>query len=89
MPFSLSLSLSLSFENSVLIIEPEALGDEVLRWISVGNFVHKMAVLSGAAGLLLSLVFPSKVQLTAPLVLTSALATGVYNVSWQFDPGEE
>ena len=72
---------------SVLIIEPESLGDEVLRWISVGNFVHKIGVLSGAGAFLLSLICPSRVQLAAPLVLTSAFATGVYNVSWQFDPG--
>ena len=74
---------------SVLIIEPESLGDEVLRWIRVGNFTHKLAVLSGGSALLFSLVLPAKLSISVPLVLTSALATGVYNVSWQFDPASK
>lgn len=83
------LETALESRCSVLIIEPESLGDEVLRWISVGNFVHKIGVLSGAGAFLLSLICPSRVQLAAPLVLTSAFATGVYNVSWQFDPASK
>jgi len=83
------LETALESRCSVLIIEPEALGDEVLRWISVGNFVHKMAVLSGGAAFLLSLCFPAKVQVAAPVVCASALATALYNVSWQFDPASK
>jgi len=83
------LETALESRCSVLIIEPEALGDEVSRWISVGNFVHKTAVLSGAAAFVLSLGFPAQVRVAAPVVLASALATALYNVSWQFDPASK
>lgn len=83
------LETALESRCSILIIEPESLGDEVLRWIAVGNFVHKISVLSGAAALLFSIVLPKKIQFSAPFVIASAAATAVYNISWQFDPASK
>lgn len=38
-----------SFNESaeIIVIEPPALGNEVSRWITVGNLIHKTSVISG------------------------------------------
>jgi len=83
--------LETAFESrcSLVIIEPQSLGDEVMRWIAVGNFIHKSAVVSGLAAFASSVFLPNKVNLAAPLIAASVFATGIYNISWQHDPASK
>lgn len=45
--FEVELERALDAGYHTIIIEPTRLGDETGRWISVGNCLHKTAVLSG------------------------------------------
>lgn len=45
--FVLELERALDAECEIIVIEPTQLGDETARWISVGNYLHKIAVVSG------------------------------------------
>lgn len=45
--FQMELERALDAECEVIVIEPMQLGDETARWISVGNYLHKSAVVSG------------------------------------------
>jgi len=70
----------------VIVVEPSRLGDETARWISVGNCLHKTAVLTGLAALTTGLTWPDYPWSYTPLGVTSLFCTGLYTVSWQFDP---
>lgn len=45
--FEIELDKALDAACTVIVIEPTQLGDETSRWISVGNCLHKTAVLTG------------------------------------------
>lgn len=45
--FEIELDKALDAGCSVIVIEPTQLGEETSRWISVGNCLHKTAVISG------------------------------------------
>jgi len=68
------------------VIEPYKLGDETARWISVGNCLHKTAVLAGFGAIVAGFVWPDKPFIFVPASLLSTLCTGLYSISWQFDP---
>lgn len=45
--FEMELERALEAGVSVIVIEPEPLGEETARWIYVGNLLHEVAVYSG------------------------------------------
>lgn len=45
--FGEELERALEAGCQMIIIEPSRLGDETARWISVGNCLHKTAVIAG------------------------------------------
>lgn len=47
--FEADLDKALYAKVNYIIIEPTRLGDETGRWITVGNCLHKTAVISGLA----------------------------------------
>jgi len=69
-----------------IVIEPMRLGDTVARWITVGNCLHKTAVLSGMAGVICTFIWPRRTLAYTPLCSLSLAATGIYFLSWQSDP---
>lgn len=36
---------------AIIVIEPSQLGDETARWITAGNVLHKIAVISGLSSI--------------------------------------
>lgn len=50
--FELELERALDANCMAIIIEPVKLGDETARWITVGNFLNKTAVVSGISSIL-------------------------------------
>lgn len=82
--------LESAFESRVhhIVIEPRVIGDEVLKWITVGNFLHKTSVISGAISLLSPLLFRGKYKYNVALPLggVNLLCMTLYNFSWQHDP---
>lgn len=73
---------------SVIVIEPRVLGDEVIRWIRFGNFLHKTAVLASFISII---QLPWLSRRTANLVPLPLGLVGVscalfYNISWHGDP---
>uniref|UniRef100_T1ITV1 Transmembrane protein 11 homolog, mitochondrial n=1 Tax=Strigamia maritima TaxID=126957 RepID=T1ITV1_STRMM len=69
-----------------IVIEPSKLGDDTSRWIAIGNCLHKTAVLSGFGSLVTGLIWPDRPYIYCPMGAVSLFCTGLYSVSWQFDP---
>ncbi|XP_046681055.1 transmembrane protein 11 homolog, mitochondrial-like [Homalodisca vitripennis] len=84
--FGEELERALEASCQTIIIEPSRLGDETARWIAVGNCLHKTAVISGLGSIVTALVWTERPVLYMPLAVTSLFCTGLYTVSWQFDP---
>ncbi|CAI9608058.1 unnamed protein product [Staurois parvus] len=58
--FEYELEQALEAQYKYIVIEPTRIGDETARWITVGNCLHKTAVLSGTVCLLTPLILPSE-----------------------------
>lgn len=86
----LEKELERAFEEKydVIVVEPRFLGDEVIRWITFGNFLHKSSVLTSIGTLILLPTLPKHlhIYLTIPIGVFGITCSALYNVSWQFDP---
>jgi len=56
------------------------------RWIWVGNCLHKTAVATGVVSLVASLLWRDRPIIAAPACALSLFCTGLYTVSWNYDP---
>lgn len=45
--FEMELERALEAGVNIIVIEPETLGEDTVRWIFVGNVLHEVAVYSG------------------------------------------
>ena len=84
--FEMELERALEAGVNVIVIEPSRLGDETARWIAFGNCLHKTAVLAGLGSVAAAFIWTDKPFVCLPLGIISVLCTGVYTLSWQFDP---
>lgn len=50
--FSMELEKALESCCSIIVIEPNPLGEETARWITFGNYLHKTAVISGVTSII-------------------------------------
>ncbi|XP_063620360.1 transmembrane protein 11 homolog, mitochondrial-like [Cydia splendana] len=82
--FEMELERALEACVSVIVIEPESLGEETARWIYVGNLLHKVSVYSGLCGIASGLAWSSLA--CTPFGVASILCAGCYTLSWQWDP---
>ena len=82
------LEQALEQKYDVIVVEPRFLGDEVIRWITFGNFLHKSAVLANLGTLILLPTLSGHIHLyiTVPLGAFGICSAVLYNISWQFDP---
>lgn len=83
--FEYELDQALDLQTEAIVIEPVKLGVETARWISVGNFLHKTAVLSGLTCILTSAKF-NRLSIILPFGVLSVTCAGIYLISWQTDP---
>ncbi|KAI9588571.1 transmembrane protein 11 homolog, mitochondrial isoform X2 [Glossina fuscipes] len=84
--FEAELDKALEAKVNFIVIEPPRLGDETGRWITVGNCLHKTAVVSGLASLVSSLLWHERPVIAGPMCAVSLFCTGLYTVSWNTDP---
>lgn len=86
--FEYELEQALEAQYKYIVIEPTRIGDETARWITVGNCLHKSAVLSGTACLLTPLSLPPEYSryVALPAGALSVACAALYGISWQFDP---
>lgn len=84
--FEQHLERALAQGCDIIVIEPFKLGDETARWIACGNWLHKTAVMSGFGAIVANFVWPQATLINGPLAFVSILCTGLYSLSWQFDP---
>ncbi|CAH4032032.1 transmembrane protein 11 homolog, mitochondrial [Pieris brassicae] len=82
--FEMELERALEAGVSVIVIEPEPLGEETARWIYVGNLLHKVSLYSGLCSISSGLAWNS--LMCTPFGLVSVLCAGCYTLSWQWDP---
>jgi len=83
--FETELEKALESKVNYIIIEPQRLGDETARWITVGNCLHKTAVISGIASIVCGSVWPNRPVFSSPLCAVSIFCAGLYTVSWNVD----
>ncbi|XP_074867296.1 transmembrane protein 11, mitochondrial isoform X1 [Carettochelys insculpta] len=86
--FEYELEQALEAQYKYIVIEPTRIGDETARWITVGNCLHKTAVLAGTACLVTPLAFPADYShyISLPAGVLSMACCTLYGISWQFDP---
>lgn len=84
--FENELDRAIETKCSTIVIEPTKLGEQTARWISIGNCLHKTAVLSGFGSLISFFTCPDKMFICCPLSVISLVCTGTYALSWQTDP---
>lgn len=84
--FEAELDKALESKVDYIIIEPTRLGDETGRWIYVGNCLHKTAVISGICSVISGLIWQDKPLFSTPMCVISVFCTGLYTVSWNYDP---
>ncbi|XP_063681199.1 transmembrane protein 11-B, mitochondrial-like [Bolinopsis microptera] len=70
-------------KHSTIVIEPHQLGEECMRYIRVGNALHKVCVLSGVTALGVS---GFKWSWSIPFSALTVGCAAVYQFSWQHDP---
>lgn len=82
------LETALESGYQLIVIEAVGLGDRAIRWIRVGNFLHKSTVLSSLGVLAVGPFLSPKTAVLSvvPLGVFSVLCACVYDFSWQFDP---
>lgn len=87
---SLECQFEMALEQgfTVVVVEPAGIGDNCIRWITVGNFLHKSAVLSALGTLIATPFLPLRMAffVTFPLGAFGVGCTGLYALSWQGDP---
>ncbi|XP_044743294.1 transmembrane protein 11-A, mitochondrial [Chrysoperla carnea] len=84
--FEMELERALDANCMAIIIEPMKLGDETARWITVGNCLHKTAVVSGLSSIFTGLIWQEIPAIYIPLGALSTICTSLYTIGWQFDP---
>ncbi|XP_058013267.1 transmembrane protein 11, mitochondrial isoform X1 [Ahaetulla prasina] len=86
--FEYELEQALEAQYKYIVIEPTRIGDETARWITVGNCLHKTAVLAGTACLFTPLALPVDYShyISLPAGVLSVACCTLYGISWQFDP---
>ncbi|XP_065588929.1 transmembrane protein 11, mitochondrial [Cyrtonyx montezumae] len=86
--FEYELEQALEAQYKYIVIEPTRIGDETARWITVGNCLHKTAVLAGTTCLFTPLALPVDYShyISLPAGVLSMACCTLYGISWQFDP---
>jgi len=84
--FENELERALDSGCPTIVIEPQRLGEETARWISIGACLQKTSLASGFGSLVSSSVCPSKPLIYCPLAAASVLCSGAYALSWRSDP---
>ncbi|CAG2111689.1 unnamed protein product, partial [Medioppia subpectinata] len=79
--------LERALENGIqtIVIEAHRLGEETARWISIGNCLHKTAVMTGIGSILTGIIWPEKRSTQCCLTGISLLTNGIHFLSWQMD----
>ena len=73
-------------EAQLIIIEPTVLGNEVAKWIALGNFLHKASVISGLLSFGIHRFDKSRYNLIIGCGTISSLCAITYAVCWKDDP---
>ena len=86
--FEVELDRALDAEAKTIVIEPAKLGEETARWIRLGNWLHKSAVISGSICLIGGYLDLNNMRqnMYVSLGMVSIVCSGVYTISWQTDP---
>lgn len=82
------LESALEAQYSLIVVEPTGLGNHVIRWIRVGNFLHKSAVLASFGCLFAAPILPRPFATftSVPLGLFGVGCALFYDFSWRSDP---
>lgn len=73
---------------TLVVVEPAGLGSECIRWIRVGNFLHKASVLCALGALSVTPFIRPQIALfvTYPIGCFGVFCAVLYRYSWESDP---
>lgn len=81
----IQLQNAMKSDNHIIVVEPEGLGEMVSMWITIGNFLHKLTIISGL-GVITSACIFKKPYICCCLCITNIFSATLYSLAWQFDP---
>lgn len=84
--FENELEHALESGCDMIVIEPERLGEETVRWIKLGDCLSSTAVMTGSTGVASSLLWEDKPYIYCPLTGLSVFCAAFYRFSWKEDP---
>lgn len=84
--FEVELEDALEAGCKIIFIESKELGEETARWIYIGNFLEKSAIITGLASILSNYVLPNEPIIFCPMAAFSLLCSGLHVHSWSTDP---
>lgn len=85
---NISIDDALDMEPTFIAIADRNVATNVCKWITIGNFLHKTAVLSSLTSFVVPRILPQKFKQISFLVFgcCAVVATLTYNSCWMFDP---
>ena len=84
--FEVELEDALEAGCKIILIESKELGEETARWIYIGNFLEKSAIITGLASIVSNYVLPNEPIIFCPMAAFSLLCSGLHSASWSTDP---
>lgn len=70
----------------VILIEPEQLGEDTARWISLGNCLHRTTLVTSSISVLATICWEEKPYIYCPLSGLCIFCASFYHFSWKADP---
>ena len=80
------LDLALESKSDMIVIEPNRLGEETLRWIQLGDCLSRTCIVSGFSSVVCCVLWEDKPYFYTPLTGLSIFCASFYEVSWRPDP---
>ena len=84
--FENELDRALDAGCDLIVIEPERLGEDTVRWIGLGECLHCTVLVTGSGSVVTSLLWEEKPYIYCPLTGLGLFCAAFYNFSWKQDP---
>lgn len=84
--FENELERALEVGCDLIVIEPERLAEDTVRWIALGDCLHSTVLATGSGSVVSSILWEEKPYIYCPLTGLGLFCAAFYNFSWKQDP---
>jgi len=84
--FENELESALESKCDLIVIEPDRLGEETVRWIRLGDCLHSTAMITGSGSVVSALLWEDRPYVYCPLTGLSLFCASFFRFSWKEDP---